>query len=379
MPPVQYKCFASKRSYGVEFETSPNITKNDIKKLIQMVCSREVYVTDWQQSVNNDYWHVKQDSTCGPNSHKKQQYGWEVASFKANGHKNITHIARVAQHLLNSGLEVNDNCGLHVHAEVKDYDEKQVAILLAWWVKIEPIIGLMLPESRINNKHCKMWSKSRNFSVGTTYTPNELWNIVRPTEFGPHGNAQKKKTLNLVNFGASCAGARNGRRTLELRMPDGTLSGEDVAGWIKLFIHFVSSCRSRKMPKNMRVVKTIDEFLEVLGLHDKEVFYILSTGLRKTKEWILRRIISSEWAVKSNPRMVAESKEALQMMYEPFPVEEDGSDDEEVKPSKKTSKKDEIISPKREKCDSIKDKYGWESITNEWLEKAKKETIYTYK
>lgn len=322
MAMIQYKCFASKRNFGVEFETSPNISKEDIRKLIRMVCTRDVYVSNWEQSINNDYWHVKQDSTCGPQSHVKSQYGWEVASFKASGHKNITHIARVAQHLLNSGLEVNSNCGLHVHVEVKDYDEKQVAILLAWWIKIEPIIGLMLPECRINNKYCKMWSKSREISVANSYTPYDLWTIVRPTEFSPHGNNQKKKTLNLVNFGASISGRDINRRTLELRMPDGTLAGEDVAGWIKLFIHFVSTCRIRKMPKNMRVVKNIDEFLEVLGLQDKEIFFILSTGLRKTKEWILRRIISSKWASKSNPRMVAESKEALKMMYEPFPINE---------------------------------------------------------
>jgi len=358
MAKIQYKCFASKRSFGVEFETSPNISKQDIKKLIQMVCTREIYVSSWEQSIDNSYWHVKQDSTCGPLSHKKQQYGWEVCSFKSNGHKNITHIARVAQHLANSGLEVNDNCGLHVHAEVKDYDERQVAILLAWWVKIEPIIGLMVPESRINNKHCKMWSKSRKISVSNSYSAADLWSIIRPTEFGPHGNAQKKKTLNLVNFGAVIAGARRGRRTLELRMPDGTLNGEDVAGWIKLFIHFVSSCRTRKMPKNMRVAKTIDEFLEILGLHDKKTFFILSTGLRKTKEWILRRIISSKWASKSNPRMVEESKEALKMMYEPFPEDEDEGDKEKKSPksasakyfsTKKKPKKDEKDKEKENK------------------------------
>jgi hypothetical protein len=352
MATIQYKCFASKRSFGVEFETSPNITKSDIKKLIQMVCTRDVYVSSWEQSIDNSFWHVKQDSTCGPLSHRKSQYGWEVASFKANGHKNITHIARVAQHLSNSGLQTNNNCGLHVHAEVKDYDERQVAILLAWWVKIEPIIGLMLPECRINNKHCRMWSKNRNLSVSTSYTASDLWRIVRPTEYGPHGNTQKKMTLNLVNFGAVVAGARNGRRTLELRMPDGTLQGEDVAGWIKLFIHFVSTCRTRKMPKNMRVVKTIDEFLEVLGLHDREIFFILSTGLRKTKEWILRRIISSKWAAKSNPRMIVESKKTLQMMYEPFPIDENldenGSKINMKSNTKKTQKKE-----KKEKKEKI--------------------------
>ena len=135
----------------------------------------------------------------------------------------------------------------------------------------------------------------------------------------------------------------------------------------------------RKMPKNMRVAKTIDEFLEILGLHDKKTFFILSTGLRKTKEWILRRIISSKWASKSNPRMVEESKEALKMMYEPFPEDNEDEDKEKKSPksasakyfsTKKKSKKDEKEKEKENR--RLWDIHKYIDESSPWTEKKSK-------
>jgi hypothetical protein len=321
MPPkeVQYKCFATKRCFGVELETSPNISRQEIKRLIASVSpERQIQVSDWAQSIDNTYWHIKHDSTCGEQGHLKPDYGWEVASYKAKGHLDISHIAKVADFLREKGLKVNDNCGLHIHVELKDFDVKQTAILMAYWYKIEHVICCMVPSRRVNNKHCRLWTKSRKLSIQGQYSPEEMWGLLKPTNYQDHGNSQKRMTLNLVNYAATIAEYKN-RKTIELRLPEGTLVGEDIANWIKMFVHFVMINKKKEMPANLLPVKSLDEFFEIVGLYDPNVFYLLSTGLRKTKMWILKRILESDWAGAKQKKLQEEARDKLQMLMEPPP------------------------------------------------------------
>ena len=162
--------FSIKRPFGVELEISnlgqwagmPDFTVKIayIKDLIAFNTTRKVIAVDeWSQSVNSDYWHVKYDATCGefgkgPNLPR----GWEVASFKASGYNDLLHIADVANVLAANGLKVNDHCGLHIHADISDFDTDQAAILAARWIKAEYWMTQSVPKSRRRNKYCKCWN-----------------------------------------------------------------------------------------------------------------------------------------------------------------------------------------------------------------------------
>jgi hypothetical protein len=86
------------------------------------------------------------------------------------------------------------------------------------------------------------------------------------------------------------------------------------------------------MPDDLTPVENLDEFFEIVGLSSSDVFFILSSGLRKTKEWVLRRILSSDWAASRHKDLQEEAKSMLQIMMGPV-KSKDLEDDEDEEPS----------------------------------------------
>lgn len=324
MPRIKYIGFSSKRPFGIELETGCDINKQQVKSVIENcdMNGHEIHVTEWEQSINNNWWHVKQDSTCGPNAHlKPRDYGWEIASYKASGYEDIKNICQVADSLRNHGLTVNRNCGFHIHGEAKDFTAEHASVLLAHWMKSEWMISLLCDASRSKNKHCKLWTKFKKLSLTTKYTPTSFWRECCPTEFGAHNNKQKKVTLNFVNFAHAVymekRGSEFNRKTIELRMPEGTLDGETIGMWIRLYLHMMDNAKKNlTMPDNLMPYSSLDDFLCFLNLESKEDFYLLGTSLRKLKTWVLQKIIQNT-KDKPNRRycwLNAEARNKLQLL-----------------------------------------------------------------
>ena len=49
-----------------------------------------------------------------------------------------------------SRSKINRNCGLHVHVNVEDFTLKDMAILLAYWMKIENTLSFAIPSWRVD-------------------------------------------------------------------------------------------------------------------------------------------------------------------------------------------------------------------------------------
>jgi hypothetical protein len=296
---VRYKLFKSARPFGVELECSNTVSQQVIQSLIAGVCDKQVRISGWEQSADNTYWHVKQDSTCGPAAtatHK--DYGVEIASYKASGLKDIVHISSVADRLKNNGVQVNPNCGFHIHAQIKDFSQSQAGTLLARWIKIEPAICMLVAANRLNNRHCKLWCRSKKYVPSRAYDPKELWDICKPTNFRPYENPHKRVSLNFVNFAQALhqesGGGHSHRKTVELRLPEGTLDKADVSNWVKLFLLFVDASYRNHMPENLQPVENLGEFFRMVGLEHDSAFVLLSPGLHRLKRWVLRKMARSE-------------------------------------------------------------------------------------
>jgi hypothetical protein len=323
LPKIMYKVFNSKRPFGIELEVGPEIEKETIKYGIQTKSPKDIVVSRWNQTINNNYWHVKEDSTCGPKGHLQRDYGWEIASYKASGLKDILHISSVADHLATMGVRVNNNCGFHIHGEVAEFTPSQVGVIMARWIKVEPVMMCLVPRRRVKNIHCAAWAEDDRYDPDHTYNGRELYNLLAPTFFGPHDNQQKRKTLNFVNY-AACVHPnpdyRNNRKTVELRLPEGTLDGTDISSWIKLYLMFIESCKSGSMPSDLHPVKSLDEFFRLVGLAGREdEFFILSRGLYKVKRWILEKILNSEWVSgdRNHRHFFSQAAEAFKLITEP--------------------------------------------------------------
>lgn len=281
----------SNRKFGVELEVGSEISKFEIAKYIEVVSKRSVSISKYSKSVNNTNWHVKEDASCGL---VKFQPGIEIASFVASGIGDLVEIMNVSDVLLSKNVKVNNNCGLHIHVNINDFTIEQTTVMLARWVKIENLMKNILPERRVKNKFCRFLSKRKKYKKDKLYSVSEFWNIMNPIseDLIYRSNYEemmnRRVSLNIYNYAEAIRFPDDilSRKTVELRLPEGTLNSENISNWVKIFVNFVDSCIDKKMPNNLRALSKLDQMFEYLGLDGE-----LSAGLKKAKEWILKRIV----------------------------------------------------------------------------------------
>jgi hypothetical protein len=282
IPQVKYVAFRSKRNFGIELEVNQKVAPQELVRVVSTADpDRPVIQSNhYEQDYDNEYWHVKFDRSCGD---IRDQGGWEVASYKAKGYKDVENMGRVADALMKAGAKVNDECGFHIHAEIADFKPNDAAIMAAYWMKIEPVVLEMLPKHRKNNKYAKPMSKKFEGDPSKTYTWDRFWEMVSPKRFD-HPN--RRVALNLCNY---CQMTPN-RRTVELRLPEGTVDSKEIKNWIRFFVNFIDVVKKKEFPGSVESVNLYD-MMNIVGLHNEDPFYILSKGLRDTKMWVANRII----------------------------------------------------------------------------------------
>ena len=302
---INYRELPTNRSFGVELEVSKTLSKAGIadslrvfEDIINATYKPVVYtlgVKGWAESRSNDYWHVKYDSTCGPLG-KHKDHGWEIASYVAQGHQELDSISRAVNWLSHAGLETSRNCGFHVHVNAKNLSPRQMGILLARWIKVEPFLIGICDRSRKDNQYCRSLLM-RYWDTGYLYdseSPEEFYLRMRPRNFSSHNNPDKKYTLNILGYTIYRENGYWDRPTVELRLPECRLDDIHVKNWTRLFLNFVESCQfDTSPPKNLYPVSTIQGVLKCLGLHGKSSFLILDDQLLDTKKWLLQKISKS--------------------------------------------------------------------------------------
>lgn len=291
-----FRKFNFPRRFGVELEVGHEIKKPTIRRQILSVSNKDVHTSRYNLSTNNDYWHVKDDATCGVKGHSGPK-GVEIASFIASGLKDLNHICDVADHLLKYGVKVNNNCGLHIHVDVSDISEDQMSRILASWVRVEPFLALTVPFMRVISPYAEpyflMFYRLDIDPLNKIVSPQEVYRALKPQDLSYYENFDRRRTLNLVNYCRAIKEGHNTRKTIEFRWPEGTLCAEDIKNWVRLFVNFVEHAKDIKY-----VIRkghpTLNEVMYLLGLgHTKEKFAILSDGLLTTKAWLLNRLIKN--------------------------------------------------------------------------------------
>lgn len=292
--------FCSKRRFGIELEFNRNLGPLALVDAIKSSDPKHNthYSEVYQQDYSNNYWHVKFDRSCGD---IKNEGGWEVASYVGKGYKDIDNIVSVSKSLKNAGAKVNNDCGFHIHAEVSDFTHDKMAILVAYWIKIESIMLEMVPSHRRNNKYCKPISKKYQSKKLTT--PINFWSVVRTVN---SDNVSRRVTLNLCNYSTQVYG----KSTIEFRLPEGTNDEIEIKNWLRFYLFTIESLKKKEnLPENLNSV-SLEEMLEIIGLHGKDPFVILSPGLLATKIWILNRIKKYS----SNYKLIKQSIDLLSVI-----------------------------------------------------------------
>lgn len=301
---VQYRNFWSQRGFGVEFEVSPTFTKQEIAAKVirfEQTLGKNRHVRTepgpkgWAETVDNNYWHVKYDSSCGPSMDKKKKTpGWEIASYIACGDDDVVAISRLAAFLATEQLQVNENCGFHVHVNASDFAPSKMGILLSRWMMLEPVLLQSLPKHRRNNKYCRPIYKKFAHVIPFARTAESLWENMKPHNFCPHENADKKVSINTVGYAQKLCSPYHCRPTIELRLPEAYLDEAFTANWIRLFLHFVEISRNDSEIRHQKRhgQSDLDFTMEMLGIdHGAGEFCIFDKSLHDLRVWFLQRIV----------------------------------------------------------------------------------------
>jgi hypothetical protein len=272
----------SGRKFGVELEMGNEVSQSHIADIIKANSLKEVRIqSGWGQTNNNHFWHVKYDGSCGAVG-KPVDSGWEVASFVASGATDLNCIADMATKLHQGNCLVNKNCGLHIHCDVSDFTVNEMGVLLARWMKIEPMLCNLMPSYRVDNYYCRLISKSRKIAKSKKHTAETVWLKLKPTKYGPHDNRQKKVTLNTVGYAQALACEASYypqtppsylhlRKTVEFRMPEGTLRREAIVAWVTFLIRFIDSAKTSRMPIDLKPLAKIKDFFKYCGLTNSDI------------------------------------------------------------------------------------------------------------
>jgi len=297
---VRHNEFSSLRRFGVELEIGDEIKKKTVQTAISNKSKYKVFCSKYALTSNNNYWHVKDDATCG-RSGRLGPKGVEVASFIGSGVDDLNHVTEIASHLSSIGCKVNQNCGLHIHAEVVDLTTEQIAVIVAYWIKIEMLLSMILPLSRYQNEYCKflfspflaVLYKNGAVNRGDKYDPMDFWQRIVPKNLSLFENTDRRFNLNLVNVARSIEINSSNRKTLELRWPEGSLNEEDIFGWVVLFISFIETCKDLKMPDDLYQCD-LRQVFNFLGIgHKKNSFLILGAHLHRMKSWMCEKIVKN--------------------------------------------------------------------------------------
>lgn len=297
---IDFQKFSNQRNFGIELEIGNEVALNTIATVIKQTSSYPLRSNLYNRSVNNNCWDLKLDGSCGrfTDDYGINEGGFEVASFKASGMKQLRHIGKIANKMKKIGVKTNNNCGLHVHVDISDFTEEDAGKLVAAWLCVEKTLLAASPTRRRCNKYCL---PLRNFNNSTSdYLKSDgsgldylkVWEHFKPSSTNPHNNVHRRRTMNLLNYYRFKKIKNYKRSTVEFRFPEGTLVEANVTNWTKLLVNFVSGIKNLHYDLNFSKKHSLHDVLFILGLgHNDQIFTILSDALRDAKIWLLRRLL----------------------------------------------------------------------------------------
>lgn len=282
------------RRFGVEIElnTKDGIVRkidyrngetpngsDHIALLIHEVTNSSVEIQGWGHNYNNDFWIVKPDSSCGI----------EVCTPILKGYEGITELVKVVESFRKAQISADNRCSLHVHVNIADLDENQLASVIAWYIKCEHIFMDLVPSNRKINRYCQMLGMTDSFDTEFYMDPLSLIEAVSNVKY---------YSLNAYHFlqGGGFSSYNTKKKTIEFRIGDNgmCLDGFAVKNWIRLLLHFVDIAKNKSLPPDY---KDNDNWTGLVWLEPTEVFEFLqfdkecSQGLLQVKKWFVQRIL----------------------------------------------------------------------------------------
>ena len=260
-------------NYGLPQREEPKGI-HEIADVVSQVVDEHVVISVWTNNHYNTGWIVKPDASCGI----------EICSPQFKGPQGVRKVCRLADALdADDRIEADERCSVHIHVDVADCSDDEVASIVAWWVKCEPVLLDAMPLSRKRNRYCQPLGISGFFEHDTELDSADIIN---------QAGRMKYFTMNTFHL------KRGNRRTVEFRIADreACTNSYFLKNWVKLIVHFVECAIARGKPIGYRPHVS---WSSLLWLDPVQVFQFLkfdcelSAGMTQTRDWFLTRLQSN--------------------------------------------------------------------------------------
>ena len=285
----------SYRRFGVEIEINtldgsvkrPDTEHGEIAlgadllaHIVHKTTGDRVEVQHWDYIHNNKDWIIKHDISCG----------MEINSPVLKGWTGLKKLIQVVDMISKSSLNADERCSLHVHINIADLNKRQLASVIAYYIKCEHVLFDSFPDHRKSNRYCQFLGMSDMFSHDQYLDAGDLINKVSNTKY---------YSLNTYHFMRGGGFTENNQRRLsvEIRMAEnkGCIDPFFVKNWVRLLLHFFDVTKSLPLPYNYI---DGDPWSGLLWLDTPDVFRLLgfdnedqlSNGMKQVRGWFISRL-----------------------------------------------------------------------------------------
>lgn len=197
-------------------------------------------------------WKMERDGSLQIR-HADEVQGIEIISPILKGWDGISQIMAMTAALDEFGCSVNRSCGMHVHHDVTDFNDRAFQNLYEFYMEGQEAINYLLPKSRRQSSYCRPLPKvkydrvkrgaPRHYSAGQALS-------ISPNTSGHY------TALNFQGYVQ--------RGTVEFRQHSGTVEGQKAVAWI-MFTQSIVLAASRYEWKKEKDSLSLKELFHKIG------------------------------------------------------------------------------------------------------------------
>mgnify|MGYP001558445801 CR=1 FL=1 len=174
---------------------------------------------------------IVRDGSIGPN-------GFEINTAPAAGDKYVQQIEEICRALSGVGASADIRCGLHVHADARDFDYFGIRRLVQIYAGIEDALFHLVPLQRRSNHYCQPCGPVFRDAIVAGKLPHKevKHSVMKAVYQKEYGGASKPHILREGKYVNSRYYALNlhswlFRGTIECRLFPGTVKEEKIIAW----------------------------------------------------------------------------------------------------------------------------------------------------